>query len=605
MLELKWVAEGGSQAIQAAPIGPQRLRREHTAWTVAGIFFLAALTLLVAPIRRTPTETPVLKFSVFPPEKTAFASHAISPDGRHLVFVAISGGKTSLWVRPLDSHRAVELAGTEGASYPFWSPDGQLIGFFAGNKLKKIAVSGGPPQAICDAGDGRGGTWNREGEIVFAPSLGDVLYRVSATGGPATPVTTLDPLHAENSHRWPYFLPDNRHFVYWVRCSMQEFQGLYLGSLGSKDKRLLLSDAGTVAYTDPGYLLFVRDGTLLAQRFDVKSLRTTGEPFSIAQQIGYEGSLQSHFSISENGILTYRRPSRNKSQLAWFNREGKQLESIAVLGEFDDPRLSPDEKMLAGDRLDPQTQQGDIWLFEFSRKIQSRFTLDPSYDYLPVWSPDGRHIVFTTNRNGPLDLYMKALSSTGGDEALLKSGTNKVPTDWSRDGKFILYQMTDSKTGKRDLWVLPMGDRQPRPFLQSEFDEFLGKFSPDGRWVAYSSGESGRYEVYVQSFPTPGDKRQISASGGTEPNWRRDGKELFYLGTDHKLMAVEVKSGSSFETTDPQSLFELRTLMPTGERGHYTVSADGQRFLVNMILEEAKPEPINIVVNWTAELPKN
>jgi Tol biopolymer transport system component len=595
---------GHPEPTPAVPPGASK-HRKHLGWIGAAILLLVAVIFVVAYIHRTRTEMRLFKLSALPPEKTIFGSHAVSPDGRRLAFVATAGGRTSLWIRPLDSLAAVELRGTEEAAYPFWSPDGNFIGFFAGSKLKKIAVSGGPPQTICDAGEGRGGAWNREGEIVFAPNIGDVLYRLSAGGGPATPVTTFERLHGENSHRWPYFLPDGQHFVFFVRCSKQEFQGFYVGSLGTKDKKLLLRGAGSVAYADPGYLLFVRDGTLMAQHFDAKGLQMTGESFSVAQQVGYEGNMQSEFSLSTDGILTYRRAGSTRSRLVWFNRQGKQLESVSLPDDYGDFRLSPNEKMLAGFRLDFQSRQGDVWLFELSRGVLSRFTFDPSYDYEPVWSPDGSRIVFATNRNGPLDLYVKGLNGTGEDEALLKSDARKLPTDWSPDGQFILYESFDSKTSKNDLWVLPVDNRQPRPFLQTEFDERQGHFSPDGRWVAYCSDESGRYEVYVEGFPTPGGKRQISINGGTDPKWRRDGKELFYLRTDHQLMAVEVKSGSAFESDVPKALFETQVLTAgVTFLSHYVVSNNGQRFLL-AIQEEAKSEPINIVFDWTTELPKN
>jgi hypothetical protein len=425
---------------------------------------------------------------------------------------------------------------------------------------------------------------------------------VSAAGGPATPVTTLERSHGENAHRWPYFLPDGRHFVFFVRCSKQEFQGFYVGSLDSKHKKFLLTGAGSATYADPGYLLFVRGGTLMAQRFDPKSLQIKDEPLSVGHQVRYEGNMQSEFSLSTDGILAFRAAGSTKSQQVWINRQGRQLESVSVPDGYYPFRLSPNEKILAGDRLDPQSRQGDVWLLELSRGILSRFTSDPSYDYLPVWSPDGSQIVFSTNRNGPLDLYMKSLSGTGEEEALLKSDSGKGPTDWSSDGQFILYESFDSKTNTSDLWVLPLSNRQPRPFLQTAFDERQGQFSPDGRWVAYSSDESGRYEVYVQSFPTPGGKRQISTNGGTEPQWRRDGKELFYLGTDQKLMVAEVKSGSAFDADVPKRLFETRALgLGAQFSGHYFLSSNGQRFLL-AFPEETRSEPINIVVNWTAGL---
>jgi Tol biopolymer transport system component len=600
-LQLQWIAESGPQSGGAGTISTRRKRWERWAWIVTTtVLFLAALPFVVAYLRRPPAEARTLKLFLLPPEKATFGSSAISPDGRQLSFVATADGKKLLWVRPLDSLTAKALAGTEGAAYPFWSPDSRFIGFFTQDKLKKIEVFGGPAQTLSDVVEGRGGTWNRNGEIVFAPNYLDALYRISTAGGEATPVTTLDRSHQENSHRWPYFLPDGRHFLYFVRSAQRDQQGLYVGSLDSKDKKRLLSAAGSTAYVAPGYLLFVRDGMLVAQPFDAGRLQITGEPFSVAQRVGYDSNMLSNFSVSDTDVLTYRRGDMN-TQLIWVDRGGKQLGSIAAPPDYERPQLSPDEKRLAGARLDPETGAGDIWLLELSRGTLSRFTFDPWYDYLPVWSPDGSRIVFASNPDGPTDLYLKALSGTGQSGVLLKSSTPKEPNDWSLDGRFILYDNLDLRTKKRDLWVLPLsGDRQPRPFLQTPFDERQGRFSPDGRSVAYVSDESGRFEVYVQSFPTPGGKWQISTEGGSDPRWRRDGKELFYRAADGKLMAVEVKGGSIFEARSPKVLLATPPLNFFDR--NYAVTADGQRFLISTPVRDASSEMITVVINWTAEL---
>ena len=370
-------------------------------------------------------------------------------------------------MRPLDSLTAQALPGTEGAEYPFWSPDSRFIGFFAQGKLKKIEISGGPAQALCDAAGARGGTWNRDGVIVFAPSFQDALYRVSASGGGVTSVTALDRSGQENSHRWPHFLPDGRHFIYFVRSAQRDWQGSYIGSLDSKDKKRLLNVSGSIAYA-AGYLLFVRDGTLMAHPFDPNRLQITGEPIPVAEEVE-SANFFSEFSVSDSGVLAYRRSSANKTRLVWLDRVGKQLGPTAAPANYSRHRLSPDEKRVAGNRLD-ETGAGDIWLLELSRGITSRFTFDPAYEWIPIWSPDGSRIVFNSNRKGPMDLYLKALSGAGREEVLLESNTLKVPTDWSRDGRFILYEDADSNTNKSDLWVLPLsGDRQPMPFLQTPF----------------------------------------------------------------------------------------------------------------------------------------
>jgi eukaryotic-like serine/threonine-protein kinase len=588
------------------PVLLRRSKRERLAWVVAAVATLTALVLAIAYFRRAPIGAPVLKLSVLPPENATFGSaSAISPDGRHLAFVATANGKTLLWVRRLDSLTAQALPGTEGADDPFWSPDGRFIAFFAQGKLKKVEISGGPPQPLCDATDDRGGTWNRDGVIIFAPNLQGELYRISVAGGAAAPLTTLDYASQENSHRWPHFLPDGQHFVYFVRSAQRDKQGFYVGSLDSTKKERLLNGSGSIAYVAPGYLLFVRNGTLMAHRFDVNSLQITGEPISLAEQVACKYRTYSEFSVSDAGVLTYRRDSGLAHELIWFDRGGKQIASVASPADFNTTRLSPDEKRVAGVRFDPYSGAGDIWLLE-PHGITSRFTFDPGYEWLPVWSPDGSRIVFSSNRNGPMDLYLRELSSSAPERLLLESRTQKLPTDWSRDGRFILYEDFQPNTNKPDLWVLPMsGDRHPMPFLQTPFEERQGQFSPDGRWIAYVSDESGRYEVYVQSFPAAGAKRQISATGGTEPRWRRDGKELFYLGANGKLMAVQVKGDSGFEASVPKALFATPPLEPGGRLlSNYSVTADGERFLINSFPEQVMSTPITVVINWTAELRK-
>ncbi len=409
-------------------------------------------------------------------------------------------------------------------------------------------------------------------------------------------MTALDYASQENSHRWPHFLPDGNHFVYFVRSSQADKQGFYVGSLDSKGKKRLLNASGSMAYVAPGYLLFVRQGRLIAQPFDLTRLQITGEPISVAEQVAYSYNMFSEFSASDSGVLTYRRGGDPTRQLIWLDRGGKQLGSVAAPADYEDARLSPDEKRFAGIRLD-ETGAGDIWLLELSHGITSRLTVDPGYEWRPVWSPDGNRIIFSSNRKGPMDLYLREVRSVAPERVLLESSTQKAATDWSRDGSFILYEDIEPNTNKPDLWVLPMsGDRHPMPFLQTQFEERQGQFSPDGRWVAYVSDESGRYEVYVQSFPAGGGKRQISANGGTEPRWRRDGKELFYLAADGKLMAVQVKGNSTFEASVPRALF-VRPPLNLGGRVHssYSVAADGQRFLFSSFREELISHPITVV----------
>ena len=604
----------GRAMTAALPLTAERTRnRERLAWIVSGVLLLGLLATLpfaLAHLRRAPADERVLKVSVLLPEKAIMiggvSAMALSPDGRRMAFVASFEGRDLIWVRSLDSLSAQALPGTEGAlvqSPPFWSPDSRFIGFFAGGKLKKIDPSGGPPQTLCDIGGPRGGTWNGDGVIVFAPVPFGPLYQVSAAGGEPTPVTALDESDLETAHRWPYFLPDGRHFLYFARSSQAESEGVYVGSLNSKETKRLLPTAFNAAYALPGFLLFLRNETLMAQRFDADKLELTGEPLSVAERVAYNPGLgRGAFSVSENGVLAFRSGGGQINQPLWFDREGKQIGSLGAAGLYQTLWLSPDERRAAIDRSDPQTGTNDIWLFDLALGIPSRFTTDPAGDTNPLWSPDGSRIVFASTREGVRNLYQKIAGGAGNEELLLKSSEDKVPNDWSSDGQFILYQTFKPKT-KWDLWVLPMsGDRQPLPFLQTEFNEQQAQFSTDGKWIAYTSDESGAPEIYVQPFPASEGKWRVSTGGGCQPNWRRDGRELFYIAADRKLMAVDVKLGATFDARVPKALFGTRVLNLTEFRNHYAPTSDGQRFLINSTLEETSTTPISVVVNWTAGL---
>ncbi len=582
--------------------------RERLAWVVAGLFLLgllAALPFAIANLRPAPADERVLKLSMLPPEKASMGgivtALALSPDGRRLAFVAISEGQNRVWIRSLDSLTALALPGTEGTSNAdalFWSPDSRFIGFSAGGKLKKIDASGGPPQTLCDMVGFRGGTWSRDGVIVFAPGSGN-LYQVSAAGGEPLPVTTLDQSRFETTHRWPYFLPDGRHFLYFVRSSQVENGGVFVGSLDSNETKRLLPITLNAAYAAPGFLLFLQNGTLLAQPFNVNELQLAGEPFPVAEHVAYNVGLgRGAFSVSENGFLVYYSGGAEINQPLWFDRSGKQIGSVGKAGLYFTVWLSPDEKQAAVNSVD-QTAALDIWLYDLLRGVPSRFTTDPAGDSNPLWSPDGSRIVFSSNREGIWDLYQK-IASGGNEEILLRTSEEKWPDDWSRDGKFIVYQTFNQKT-KWDLWLLPMsGDRQPSLFLQTEFSEQQAQFSPDGKWLAYTSDESGAPEVYLQTFPASGSKWRVSTSGGSQPKWRRDGRELFYIAADRNLMAVDIKLGPTFTASVPRTLFPTRVLTLTEFRNHYAVTADGQRFLINTSV--AKDNPISVVVNWMADL---
>ena len=614
--ELKWIAEGDSQAGSAAPVGVQRKGRERLAWSVTVGVLLAALALSTfAYLQRAPQGVQTTRFFVSPPEMQSLARTgtvttgstaplSVSPDGRRIAFVAGSpDGKYLLWVRSLDALTAQALAGTEGASSPFWSPDSTALGFFAGGKLKKIDISGGPAITLSDAPDSRGGTWSRDGVIVFNPGNRTALQKVSASGGAPAAATVL--AQGEVGHYRPSFLPDGEHFLYRGATGSEMSGPIYLGSLDSPERKLLLTaDASNVVYSQ-GHLLFVRETTLMAQPFDLRRLALTASAFPIAEQIQTQGNFPPSgvFSASENGVLAYQGGgATTNSQLVWFDRTGKQ---IGVLG---DPaansgiELSPDGRQASVSIPDDAGKGRDIWLYDVARGLRTRFTFDRANALASIWSPDGSRVVFDTGRKGHQDLYQKASSGAGAEEVLLEDNLDKYPTSWSPDGRFLLYASIGGPTGL-DLFVLPLfGDRKPFPFLQTQFNESSGRFSPDGRWVAYSSNESGRYEVYCAPFPGPGGKWQISTAGGVWPRWRSDGNEIFYLAPGRELMAAAVNGkGSSFEVGAVKQLFQTRA---TGLEDRYAVSADGQRFLINTTPEQAASAPITVVLNWTAGLKK-
>ena len=612
-LEAQSAALSGAAKTQAEARGPRLPNRKRLVWiAITALLLLAALPFVIAYIQRAPLTTRAVRSFILPPEKSIFnfvglnaGPVTVSPDGRRLAFVAsASEGRNLLWVRPLDALSAQQLAGTEGAFHPFWSPDSRFLGFFADGKLKKIDAAGGPPITLCEAPMGRGGTWNLDGVIIFAPNNTGALHRVSASGGASSEVTKLDEARGELSHRWPCFLPDGRHFLYLGRGSILsegETAAICVASLDSQGSKLLLRANSNTAYTQ-GHLLYLREGALLAQPFDAKRLETTGDAFPIAEQIQHIPALgRGVFSVSENGVLAYQTGSATGNlQLTWFDRSGKPLGVLDDPAPNANPKLSPDGKRLAVVITDPQTGHPDIWLYELARGIKTRFTFDPAGEREPIWSPDGSRIVFTSNRKGHFDLYQKSANGAGSEELLLESNFDKAPSSFSPDGRFLLYSAVDPKT-KADLWVLPLGgDRKPFPFLQTEFTESFGQFSPDGRWIAYRSDESRGGEIYVAPFPGPGGQRQVSTAGGRQPRWRGNGKELFYLSPDDKMMAAEVNGqGATLEVGAVRPLFEARQSVTGGFL--YDVTGDGQRFLINAAVEQKASSPIILVQNWTVD----
>jgi len=611
--ELKWIAEGGSQAGAPVELGARRKRREVGLGIIAGllgIFLLATLPFAVQHWRSSPGRRSTIRFAQPPPEKSSFESGlALSPDGRQLAFVAHTAGKRQIWLRPLNGFEAHLLSGTENGWQPFWSPDGRYLGFFADGKLKKLEVTSGAVQTLCDAADPRGGTWNQNGLILFAPNPTSQLYRVSAEGGAPSSETALDITEKVNSHRWPYFLPDGRHFLYMGYRSGRMRMPIWLASLDSKDKKNVLESISKVEYTEPGYLIYIREHSLVAQGFEVKNLELQGNPFPLAESVEAEGDIgitgRASFSVAEGGVLAYLVGEHRQSQLTWYDRKGRVLGTAGPSAVYDEPAMSLDGKYVAVARKSLGAGSG-IWVHDLARATQSRLTFGSAeYSGTPLWTLDGNRIIFSSNREGYSDLYWKPSNGTGKEDLLFGSESNKYADDISRDGRYLIFENVNAASGMSELWVLPLaGERTPKPYLQTEWYLTHAAVSPDGHWVAYSSNETGGSEIFVQSFPEAGAKFQISNDGGDCPVWRNDGKELFYFGGSNYIVAVPVETGATFRAGAPQALFSVATRSLSGSRSVFALSSDGQRILVNQLLEESNRTPISVVANWDAELNK-
>lgn len=599
---------GLSGAIPIQPLHAEEPRvavpRRKRVWVLAGLLAAAVTAILVVFFRQSPPEQRLVRLFVPPPAKTTLGAIAVSPDGRMLAFTATDdAGKVQLWIRPLDSVAPQPLSGTDGASFPFWSPDSRHLGFFAGGKLKKVAASGGWVNAICDAPDGRGGAWSSDGAIVFAPTASGPLFRVSAAGGDAHPVTSFDRPRREASHRWPSFLPGGR-LLYTVLSTHPEQGGIYVGDLQSGKQKRLSGDLTNAVYAEK-HLLFEHAGMLVAQPFDAVRLEFSGDPLPVAEQTGYDRSeAYSSYSTSA-GVLAYDSWGLAvEDQLTWFDRAGKSLGAVGEVGIHARPQFSPDARRLVAVSEKSQTGFFDLWQHDLVRGVASRFTFDQSSRY-GVWSPDGERITFASDRPEAAGLYCKTSNGAGKEVLLLQSGSPALPTDWSPDGRFLLYQWLQPKTDW-DLWLLPVsGNSKPVPLLQTPAAEKNGAFSPDGRWIAYDSGESGRSEVYVQPFqdgtPPAGGKWQFSSAGGSNPKWRRDGRELFYLAPGQTVMAVSVQSGATIQPGAPRPLFSTRGADP---RTGFAVTPDGERFLIPTpgSGQGEVPPPATVVINWTTGL---
>ena len=557
----------------------------------------------------------VVKFPVVPPENASYRTPAVSPDGRYVVLQSAGPeGKPMLWRRALDLVKPEMIPGTEGAFAPFWSPDSQYIAFFADKALKKIRLSDWRIERICDAEPlPGGGTWNRDGVIVFAPGQGSSLYRVSANGGKPQEIQKLDVAAFEHAHIWPQFLPDGKHFVFFVLSDSPAATGVYTGSLDSPNYSLLFQSETNAVYSPPsasgsgdhGYLLYIRDRKLMGVGFNAAKLKIVGQVIPVGDDVGAVESLSlAPISVSQNAVLVYQSVSPATRQLAWVDRTGKTLANVADGGSWGPPRISPDGTRAVSGRAAKDESSSDLWLID-QNGTATQFTQGPGHKGSPVWSPDGSRIAYATEIDGNYDIVVSPSTAGTRVEPLLRTSEAKYPSDWSHDGKFLLFGLLTAGT-KSDIWAMSAADRHSGPVLDTIYQEGYGTVSPDGKWLAFQSDEMGRNQVYVQPFDgiSRGTKRRYDISsdaGGGLPHWRGDGKELFYMTNGGRVMSVAVHpEGDEFKSDAPQSLFQTRPI--AGTWNLFDASPDGDRFLMNLPMEWPSATPITVVTNWTEKV---
>ena len=616
-LQLQWIAGGGSQSQAALPASPRTSSMLPWALTAAAI--LIALASL-AYIKLAPHPTPVLRSSILPPAGAEFMTMVpasgpavISPDGTRIVFTARDDkGKVLLYLRSLSSVTPQPLPGTDDATYPFWSADGRDIGFFAQSKLKRASASGGPVQTLCDAANGRGGAWNKDGIILFTPSATAPLFRVPASGGKPEAATKLDFSRAENSHRWPRFLPDNQHFLFWGRSALGSEQALMVGVLGSLDAKLILKGATTAVYSS-GYILFLREQTLLAQPFDPKTLKLSGEATPIAEHVAVNGATgAADFSAADNGTLVYQTGDAVGTwDLIWYTRDGKLAGTVAQQERYYYPNLSPDNTRVAVSLFNGTQGIADIWILDLQRGAKSRLTFGPGTQLSALFSRDGKTVYYSSNVKGVNHIYSRAADGGGSEQIILDDPDNStIPYSFSPDGNFLVYtrRMVSDSQANVDLWVLPISSDgkaggKPFPIVQTPFDDLNPEVSPAGKFMTYQNIESGRNEIYLTAFPSGGARWQVSTGGGVDARWRGDGKEIFFLDPADNLMAVDVDTTSGSPRLGvPHSLFQVMGVQR--QLGTYVVTKDGKKFLINSGSTKQGTDPLTLVTNWTADLKK-
>ena len=600
---------------RAAPAGAEPARRASAARaSLAGLLAIGAVATVAAAVlgfqfarsQPAPRDERVVKSMIVPPAGLSGAPALrlqLSPDGRKLAFIAPDdSGRTVLWVRPLDSVTAQPIPGTANAAAPFWSPDSRWVAYQADGKLKKVEASGGPVITLCDGALSPPGAWSRDDVILFTWRGG--LSRVPASGGTPVPVTSGDAGRGERAHISPFFLPDSRHFLFSVSTDRSTSRGVFVGSLDSKTPTQILEGATNASYAN-GYLIFMRGSTLMAQPFDEVRLTPTGQSVPIAEDVQVNPSTGTGaFSVSQNGVLAYQTGPSAGTQLVWIDRAGKRLSTVGESALYRDLQLSPDGRFASATIASTTSGEGDVWLIDLERNLPRRLTFG-SGGFAAIWSADARSLVYSYRRNRTADLFRKSAAGTGFEETLLQDNREKIPLEISADGGTLLYfTPTGAATGKLHTLELT-GQRRSVPLIETLHSQVPAAISPDGRWLAYVSDETGRREVYVTSFPGAAGKWQVSSEGGETPKWSATGKELFFLAID-RLMTVEVKAtGSAFDAGPARPLFEVRVPAPgLGTRSTYAVSRDGQRFLFNTWDERVALTPITLVVNWPQALKK-
>jgi serine/threonine protein kinase len=600
--ELRWISEAGSQAGVATTVTVRRKSRERIAWTLAAL--LAVTTGVIAFVHARAPKPRLARLTISaPPEVTISQKEgnvAVSPDGSRVVFVGSDvSGRGGLWVRSLSDTTPRLLPKTTDATYPFWSPDSHYVAFFAEGKLKRVPAAGGDVDEICAASDGRGGAWSSKGVIVFAPTVGSALMRVSADGGEPVAVTALDPSKKEDSHRFPSFMPDGERFLFYSMDSGGA-GNIKVGSLESPKSTLLLKAERSAVYAEPGYIVYGNGDRILARRFDPKSLEIKGEPERLpdaAPAVVNSGDRVA--SVSENGVMVIAAAPDTNMRLAWLDRQGQTVGTIPLpAGSFANPQISPDSSHVA---LEMSTGDSvcDLWVVDLARGAPTRLTFGPALNRRPTWSPDGKQVVFQSNRKGPFDLYVRQLSGAGGDAVLWAAPMNwKEPYSWSPDGSTVAFAGLGPESGFDILLASTAKPTKVTTFLQTPATEGWPVISPDGRWLAYTSNESGRFEIYVQSFPTPGTKYQVTTSGGNKVSWTQGGRELIYTTLDGALGAVPVTLGDGLQFGAAVQLFT-----PSRNEG-IDVSPDGQRFLAVVPANAANAQSLTVVLNWTEGLKK-